>query len=61
MTLRSTPSWRLATRAVHAGQQDNPPTGAVIAILFATFAHKQGRQFRPGFAVGRTAAHARFI
>ena len=53
--------WGFDTRAIHAGQEVDPTTGAVIVPIYATSTYKQeAPNVHKGFDYGRSHNPTRF-
>jgi cystathionine gamma-lyase len=58
---RGLESWRLGTRAIHAGQSPDPSTGAVMPPIYATSTYAQSSPgVHQGFEYSRTHNPTRF-
>jgi len=61
MPLRHNDKWKFDTRAIHAGQEPDPTTGAVIVPIYATSTYKQeAPNVHKGFDYGRSHNPTRF-
>jgi len=61
MTRKSTNQWGFDTRAIHAGQEPDPTTGAVIVPIYATSTYKQDApNVHKGYDYGRSHNPTRF-
>jgi cystathionine gamma-lyase len=61
MTLRHNDKWKFDTRAIHAGQEDDPTTGAVITPIYATSTYKQeAPNVNRGYDYGRSHNPTRY-
>jgi len=61
MPLRYNNQWGFDTRAIHAGQEPDPTTGAVIVPIYATSTYKQeAPNVHKGFDYGRSQNPTRF-
>ena len=59
--LRRNDQWSFETRAIHAGQEVDPTTGAVIVPIYATSTYKQeAPNVHKGFDYGRSHNPTRF-
>jgi cystathionine gamma-lyase len=61
VTIRHNDKWRFNTRAIHAGQEADPTTGAVIVPIYATSTYKQEAPgVHKGFDYGRSHNPTRY-
>lgn len=61
MSRKSNPAWKFDTRAIHADQECDPTTGAVITPIYATSTYEQEAPgVHKGFDYGRSHNPTRF-
>lgn len=61
MSFRHNDAWQFDTRAIHAGQQADPTTGAVITPIYATSTYQQeAPNVHKGFDYGRSHNPTRY-